>query len=133
MVGLAEGPAEWVFDRGTHLSAVTSAAERLASQPADRIIQMVASSLARQLPGLAGREPQRSIVIKEKRATPILDPEGASTRPGPRSPLRNLYLTGDWTDTGLPPTLEGAAESAQRAVDAIVPEVIPHERVPPRR
>jgi phytoene dehydrogenase-like protein len=129
-LGLEEGPAEWVFDRGTHLATVTSAAHDLVARPREWIVHEVAASLARQVPALAGRTPVRGVALKERRATPRFTPETEDGRPGPRSPLPNLYLAGDWTDTGLPPTLEGAAESAQRAVDAIMSEVHPARRLP---
>lgn len=131
-LGLLEGPAEWVFDRRTHLSTISSAAEGLVDRPGPEIVERVADSLSAQVPELAGRRPCRGVAVKERRATPILGPDCEAARPGPSSPLPNLYLAGDWTDTGLPSTLEGAAESAQRAVDAIMSEVIPHRRTPPR-
>jgi phytoene dehydrogenase-like protein len=131
-LGLSEGPAEWVFDRRTHLATISSAAEGLADRPAPKIVEAVADSLSAQVPELAGRRPRRGLAVKERRATPALGPGSGACRPGPRSPIPNLYLAGDWTDTDLPSTLEGAAESAQRAVDAIMSELVPRLRVPAR-
>ena len=31
--------------------------------------------------------------------------------------MANLFLAGDWTDTGLPATIEGAVRSGFRAAD----------------
>ncbi|WP_405178344.1 SDR family oxidoreductase [Nocardia sp. NBC_01377] len=36
-----------------------------------------------------------------------------------RTPIDGLFLAGDWTRTGLPSTMEAAAESAVLAVDAV--------------
>ncbi len=54
-------------------------------------------------------------VIKEKRATFIASPEIESLRLKSTTPVKNFFLGGDWTDTGLPATLEGAALSGYKA------------------
>jgi squalene-associated FAD-dependent desaturase len=131
LLGLLDGPAEWVFDRRTHLSTISSGAEGLVDRPGPEIVEAVAESLSAQVPALDGRRPLRGLAVKERRATPVFGPDSGTCRPGPATPVPNLYLAGDWTDTGLPSTLEGAAESAQRAVDAIMSEVVPLRRTPP--
>ncbi|NDD57620.1 MAG: Carotene 7,8-desaturase, partial [Verrucomicrobia bacterium] len=40
-------------------------------------------------------------------------------RPGPVTSVENLFLAGDWTETGLPATIEGAVLSGFKAADAI--------------
>lgn len=56
-------------------------------------------------------------VVREARATAKFTPEAAEARvaPGPVPGLANLLVCGDWTATGLPSTLEGAALSARMA------------------
>ncbi len=44
-------------------------------------------------------------------ATPAQD----ARRPSTHTRWTNLYLAGDWTDTGLPSTIEGALRSGERA------------------
>ena len=34
--------------------------------------------------------------------------------------MKNLYLAGDWTDTGWPATMEGAVRSGYLAAEAIL-------------
>jgi hydroxysqualene dehydroxylase len=41
-------------------------------------------------------------------------------RPLPQSPFRNLLIGGDWTDTGLPATLESAIVSGTRCAEMIL-------------
>jgi uncharacterized protein with NAD-binding domain and iron-sulfur cluster len=34
--------------------------------------------------------------------------------------LKNLFLAGDWTATGLPATIEGSVRSGDRAADLVL-------------
>jgi len=54
-------------------------------------------------------------VVKERRATFAQDPASLRLRAKTRTQFRNLVLAGDWTDTGLPATIEGAIRSGERA------------------
>ena len=56
-------------------------------------------------------------IVKEKRATFAATPEQNAKRPGPVTPYKNVFLAGDWTQTGLPATLEGAVRSGYRAAE----------------
>ena len=66
--------------------------------------------------GLAAELPPWQIV-RERRATFAATPEENAKRPGAATKFSNLYLAGDWTDTGLPATIEGAIRSGNRAAD----------------
>ena len=59
-------------------------------------------------------------VVKERRATFAQTPAEVTRRPPARTALTNLYLAGDWTDTGLPATLEGAVRSGHTAARAVI-------------
>ena len=54
-----------------------------------------------------------------RRRAPPSPPPPTRPRKRPRRPhrLANLFLAGDWTDTGLPATIEGAMRSGFRAAD----------------
>ena len=57
-------------------------------------------------------------VTKEAKATFVASPAAVAQRlaPGPLPGLCNLSVCGEWTDCGLPSTMEGAARSAELAV-----------------
>ncbi|WP_374385264.1 FAD-dependent oxidoreductase, partial [Dongia sp.] len=46
-------------------------------------------------------------------------PEQLRRRPGPKTSWPNLFLAGDWTDTGWPSTIEGAIQSGFTAAAAV--------------
>ncbi len=117
-LALIGGCAEWLFARGDLLSVTVSNADSLADLPAD----VVAARLWRDVAAALRLDgPIRPfLVIKERRATPDQSPDAVSRRPGARTRWSNLALAGDWTDTGLPATLEAAVRSGNRAADVVI-------------
>ncbi len=133
MVGLRDAEVEWVFDKGRlygrggppqHLAFIVSAAVRSAARPNAELVASAEGALRRLFPAMAGATVTRSLVMREPAATFASDPEAETLRPGPVTPVRGLYLAGDWTNTGLPATIEGAVRSGLRAareVEALGP------------
>jgi uncharacterized protein with NAD-binding domain and iron-sulfur cluster len=78
-------------------------------------VRLAVAEIKRFIPGARGARLTRSRVLKERRATPLLRPETIGLRPATETEIPNLALAGDWTATGLPATLEGAAASGHRA------------------
>lgn len=117
LLGLVGGVAEWLFLRGDVVSVTVSAADALMDRPADELLALLWRDVAGALALEPGALPPGRIV-KEKRATFAATPEQERRRP--RTHLAgNLYLAGDWTDTGLPATIEGAVQSGHRAAALI--------------
>ncbi len=117
LLGLTGGTAQWLFLRGDVLSVTISAGTAEAALPHDRLAGTVWEEI-RRAAGAAGPVPPCR-VITEKRATIAQTPAQDRLRPGARTRWRNLYLAGDWTDTGLPATIEGAIRSGETAARAI--------------
>ena len=130
MIGLVGGsataPAQWAFDRGQLggpeglMSCVISARGAHEDLARDALIQAVHRQLQQQL----GRElpaPLWSQVIVEKRATIACRPD--ISRPGMRTPLRGLWLAGDYLDSPYPATLESAVRSGTACAAAILAEL----------
>jgi uncharacterized protein with NAD-binding domain and iron-sulfur cluster len=59
-------------------------------------------------------------IVKEKRATFAQTPWEVARRPGVRTRFSNLFLAGDWTDTGLPATIEGSLRSGKKAAESVL-------------
>jgi hypothetical protein len=124
--GLIGGPMHWVFDksrlfggRGGHLSVVASGADALLRMANVELTQLTLDQLSGALPGLRSRRFLRSVVVREPRATFALAP-GAPPRPATVTPIPSFVLAGDWTDTGLPGTIESAVLSGHRAAAAVL-------------
>jgi uncharacterized protein with NAD-binding domain and iron-sulfur cluster len=86
-----------------------SAADAIVDNDAEAIARAAWSDVAKAL-SLAGSLPAYR-VIKEKRATFAQTPAAERRRPPATTHIENLFLAGDWTDTGLPATIEGAVRS----------------------
>jgi squalene-associated FAD-dependent desaturase len=112
----------WAFDKGPaaggHLHCfVASAAGRLSNLGRAALADSLYGQLARYLPGFELALVMESVWLMERSATPLFTTESLSLRPRQATGIPGLGLAGDWTDTGLPATLEGAVRSGQAAAD----------------
>jgi hydroxysqualene dehydroxylase len=123
-VGLSDGTMHWFFGRaaivgsGTHVSAVASGAVDILRLENDDLIARAEADARRALPATRGAALLRALVVREPRATFSLAPD-APPRPSTVTALSGFVLAGDWTDTGLPATIEGAVRSGNAAAAAI--------------
>lgn len=113
MLGLGGGLAQWLFDRGAIcgqaglIAAVISAEGPHQRMPHDELAQRIHAELGRHFGPLPAPLWQR--VIAEKRATFACAVD--LQRPPQRTPLKNFYLAGDYTESDYPATLEAAVRS----------------------
>lgn len=117
ITGVLGATAEWIFCFEDRISVTVSAADRLMAEPREALAARLWADVARAL-GLAADLPPWQIV-KEKRATFAATVEQQARRPGARTAYANLVLAGDWIDTGLPATIEGALRSGFRAAELL--------------
>jgi squalene-associated FAD-dependent desaturase len=113
MTGVIGGVAEWVFAFRDRLSVTVSGADRMVDTDREALAKTLWKDVA-AIHGL-GPEMPRWQIVKERRATFAATPEQAARRPVAETAWTNLVLAGDWTDTGLPATIEGAVRSGHRA------------------
>ena len=113
MVGVLGGTAEWVFAFEDRISVTVSGADALVDKDREELARLLWADVAK-VHGLSADMPPWQIV-KEKRATFAATPAQDEKRPKTATKWRNLFLAGDWTDTGLPATIEGAIRSGNTA------------------
>ena len=114
LIGLIGGVAQWVFIRGSMASVTISAGNDLLDKLAVDLANEVWNEISPLFDKTAKPLPPYK-VIKEKRATLAQSPKLEPYRHTPDTAYKNLYLAGDWTDTGLPATIEGAIRSGYLA------------------
>jgi squalene-associated FAD-dependent desaturase len=119
VLGLIGRRVHWIFRKQRHLSATISAAYTLVGLSNEELVKITVEDLRTVFGGAVG-VPVHAVVIREKRATFSATPENEGSRPGPMTAAKNLFLAGDWTDTGLPATIEGAIQSGQTCARLIV-------------
>jgi len=113
MVGVIGGSAQWVFAFADRFSVTVSGADDMID--ADR--EILAARFWRDIAAVHGLGPELPPwqIVKERRATFAATPEQDARRPAATTAARNLFLAGDWTQTGLPATIEGAIRSGNKA------------------
>jgi len=122
-LGLLASRAQWLFDCGPtaagghRLASVTSGARFWDETADDEIAREVMNDARAVLPTLRDTRCLRAHVIRERHATLSLTPHADAHRPTVETPVANLFLAGDWVQTGLPATIEGAVQSGRRAAD----------------
>ena len=122
-IGLTSGTAEWVFIKQDHVSVTISAANNIVDDSARTIAALVWPNVvdALGLPADLKNDLPPFRVVKEKRATFAATARQDSRRPDAATDLAaNLAIAGDWTDTGLPATIEGAIRSGRTAADVLL-------------
>ena len=123
MIGLADGPAQWAFDRGQCggkaglVACVISTHGAHEALSRDELVLAVHAQLEREL-GHRLPAPLWSQAITEKRATFACRP--GLVRPGIRTAVPGLWLAGDYLDSPYPATLESAVRSGTAVAAAIL-------------
>jgi hydroxysqualene dehydroxylase len=118
ILGIVGGLVEWLFAFPQRLSITVSNADRLVDVPREELAQAIWRDICKAA-GVRGELPPWQIV-RERRATFEATPEQNALRPGASTSWKNLLLAGDWTNTGLPATIEGSVRSGDRAADLVL-------------
>lgn len=117
--GLIDSPLHWIFNKGTHLTLVISDADYLMEKSKEEIYNLIKNELYK-FAGINESEIITYQILKEKRATFIPSVSANNSRPPVKTKLDNLFVAGDWIDTGLPSTIESAVKSGRMAAEAVL-------------
>jgi squalene-associated FAD-dependent desaturase len=127
---LLDTTIQWMFNKsrlqpthraaeGSYLELVVSASKSLVPMARQEIIDLALRELVQFFPAAASAQLVKSAVVKEVRATYSIRPGLDRYRPTAISPWAGIFLAGDWTATGWPATMEGAARSGNLAAEAL--------------
>jgi zeta-carotene desaturase len=121
---LLDRTIQWFFNKseGRYLQLVVSASRGLLDMPRNEVIDLALRELAEFLPGVRSAKLEKAHVVKEVRATFSAKPGMAGLRLSARTGIGNLFLAGDWTNSGWPATMEGAVRSGYIAAEAVASE-----------
>jgi zeta-carotene desaturase len=126
-VGLRGTTMQWLFNKGAilgsgenYVSLVLSGAHLHIGRGKEELLATALLELGDLFPETQKAQLRHALVIKERFATFSPTWEAEQVRPTARTPVRGLYLAGDWTATGLPATIESAVQSGYTAAEAIL-------------
>ena len=117
-VGVVGGVVDWIFKKKNILSITISAANYLNNLNNDKISKIVWEDVKKVFNLDAVKKPKYKI-IREKMATFVQSPEEIFRKPKMYTKYKNVFLAGDWIDTGLPATIEGAITSGYNVANYI--------------
>ncbi len=133
-VGFIGTTTQWLFNKRRiferygerhpgYLSFVISGARDLIDRSNEELLDQVVNDLRTMIPAARSARVVKALVLKERQATMAPEPRSYRLRPPAATPLRNLFLAGDWIQTGLPATIESAVISGRAAAGAIAARV----------
>ena len=121
---------QWAFNKsrmynrngqdGQYICLSQSGARDLIDVPKEEIRRMFLEELAGLLPKADQAGVTHVSVVKEPMATFSAAPGALRHRLPARTPIGNLFLAGEWTDTDWPSTMEGAVRSGETAAKELV-------------
>ncbi len=126
--GLRGTTIQWLFNKGrifsdskpSYLCLVLSGAHEHIGRSKEELLAVARREVEGLLPATRQAKLVHSLVIKERFATFSPDCGAEDVRPPAATPVRGLFLAGDWTATGLPATIEGAVQSGYTAAEEIL-------------
>lgn len=128
-VGMLGTEVQWAFNKskilsleggGQYLALVISGAHRQVGEDPKTLLEAAKRDLARCFPEFQKATIKRWKVVKEPFATLSPVPGSDALRPQIALGAGGLILAGDWTQTGLPATIESAVASGRKAADAVL-------------
>jgi squalene-associated FAD-dependent desaturase len=113
ILGVIGGLTQWLFVYHNRLSVTISAAGELIEWSREALAERIWSEVGQLIGSRSALPPWR--IVKEKRATFAATPAQDALRALSRTRWTNVFVAGDWVQTGLPATIEGAVRSGRKA------------------
>jgi zeta-carotene desaturase len=104
---------------GSYLELVVSSSKTLVEKSRQEVLELALKELGEFFPAVKTARVLKSTVIKEIHATFSPAPGADRYRPRQQGPWPRIFLSGDWTATGWPATMEGAVRAGYAAAEAL--------------
>lgn len=122
--GIIDGEFHWLFNNGEYISLIKSAANSMVDLNENELIETAKSELKKYFTILNNVEFIDSKIIKERKATIISDSNSVKARKNLIFNFNNLFIVGDWINTGLPGTIESSVKSGKMISDMILSKTL---------
>jgi len=117
---LWNSPIHWAFFHKTHITLTKSNAEDFLKFKDIELKEILLSEFFDFFPEYRNKKIVYFKVVKEKRATFISDFQSLKNRVKTKTEFSNLFVAGDFVDTGYPSTIESAVISGNMAANEIL-------------
>ncbi len=118
--GIIGGEFHWLFNKGEYISLIKSTANKMIDLNKNELFEIVKSELKKYFTILNNIEIIDSKIIKERKATFISDSNSVKQRRKLIHNFNNFFIVGDWTNTGLPGTIESSVKSGKMISELIL-------------
>ena len=130
--------AQWLFNRRNFvtvpsdikeqypglINVTISSANEFSDISSEELVAETFAEVQRCIPAFADVKILHHKVIKEKFATFSAGPKIEKIRPLHKTSIKRLFIAGDWTNTGLPATIESASNSGKATAQEIIKQHI---------
>ena len=131
-IAILDSPIQWIFNvtemhdkpgPDHHIVISLSGAWEWHTRAKKDLSTIFVNEMTRLFDRAKNAEVKRVVIVKQLAATFRSSPGASRFRPNQKTPVPNLFLAGDWTQTGWPSTMESAIRSGNRAADAVVKQL----------
>jgi 15-cis-phytoene desaturase len=117
-LGMVSPGYEWAGK--SFIEACVAPADELIGCDDETVIARVMDDLGALYPLASRRHLVKAKLVRVPKSVYRASPGAERLRPGARTPVRNLFLAGCYTDTKFPASIEGAVRSARMAAGAVL-------------
>jgi 15-cis-phytoene desaturase len=117
---LGQASAGYEWPGRSFLEVCIAPADDLIHQDDDTVIARVMSDLSALYPDATMDHLVKARLVRVPKSVYRASPGAERLRPNSRTPVRNLFLAGCYTNQRFPASIEGAVRSARRAVDELL-------------